>query len=121
MIIQKVFTGIGAALQKLFDKIKQIVVTIIKGVLQFLRDVVNWFKKLRLNPEEQTPFIVESERLREMIHNAPVVDVGIFEGVYNEETDEIEHYREISAESLDQKTRSVLANANDENPIVVLS
>lgn len=121
MKIKKVFTEIGAALQKLFDKIKQIVVTIIKGVLQFVRDVVNWFKKLRLNPEEHTPFVVEAEKLKEMIHNAPVVDVGIFEGVYNEETEEIEHYREISAESLDQKTKDILAQATDENPIVVLN
>jgi hypothetical protein len=120
-MIQKLFSGIGAALQKLFDKIKQIVVTIIKGVLQFVRDVVNWFKKLRLDPEEHTPFVVEAEKLKEMIHNAPVVDVGIFEGVYNEETEEIEHYREISAESLDMKTREILANANENNPIVVLN
>lgn len=120
-MIQKIFTAIGTALQKLFDKIKQIIVTIIKGVLQFMRDVVNWFIQLRLNPEEQTPFIIDANRLKDMIHDAPVVDVGIFQGVYNEDTDEIEHYREISAESLDQKAKDILAQATDENPIVVLN
>lgn len=120
-MIVEIFNGIGYALQRLFDTIKNIVVTIIQGVISFVRDVVNYFKQLALNPETQTPFIVEGSKLKEMIHNAPVVDVGIFQGVYNEETEEIENYREISAEELDQRTKAVLAKANEENPIVVLN
>lgn len=110
-----------SALKKFFRNVKNIVVSIVRGLLQFTRDVVNWFRNLTLDPETQTPFITDAARLRDMIHEAPKVDVGIFSGVYNEETDEIEYYKEISADALDSKTVDVLANATDDNPIVVLN
>ena len=43
-----------------------------------------------------------------MLQKAPVKDVGIFKGVYNEETDEITHNEYIEADALDQKTQQVL-------------
>lgn len=119
--ISNLVETIGSALRGLFAAVKNFVVTVVQGVLSFFQDVVNWFKHLRLNPAKQTPFILDAQRLKKMIHEAPVVDVGIFEGVYNEETDEIEHYREIKADQLDDKTKEVLDNATDDNPIVVLS
>jgi len=119
--ISSFFSSIGQALANLFEKIKNFVVKVIKRVINFFQDVVNWVKQLHLNPEEHTPFIVDAEKLKEMIHNAPVVDCGIFTGVYNEQTEEIEHYQEISAEGMDENTKKILSQAKENNPIVVLN
>lgn len=52
-----------------------------------------------------------------MLKTAPEKKVGIFEGVYNEEKDEITAHRYLDADELDQKTKDVLEN----EPLVVLS
>lgn len=54
-----------------------------------------------------------------MIKEAPVVDCGIFEAVYNEEKDTIEHMRVVEAEELDDETKNVLSKA--EQGLVVLN
>ncbi|MCR5545456.1 MAG: hypothetical protein K6F30_03165 [Lachnospiraceae bacterium] len=119
--ISSFFSSIGQALANLFRKIKNFFVKVIKRALNFFRDVVNWFKQLDLNPENHTPFVTDAKKLKEMIHNAPIVDCGIFEGVYNAQTEEIEHYQEISAEGMDEKTKEILSQAKEDNPIVVLN
>ena len=52
-----------------------------------------------------------------MLKTAPKKNVGIFEGVYNEETDEITANRYLDADRLDAKTKEVL----EREPLVVLS
>lgn len=52
-----------------------------------------------------------------MLKTAPRKDVGIFEGVYNEEADEITVSRYLEADEVDQKTKEVLGN----EPLVVLN
>jgi hypothetical protein len=54
-----------------------------------------------------------------MIKEARVVDCGIFEAVYNEEKDTIEHMRVVEAEELDDETKNVLSKA--EQGLVVLN
>lgn len=102
------FRMIGRALKRLVIRF-----------IQFSKHVVTWFKQLSLNPQEDTPFVVDAERMSELLHDAPVVDCGIFEGVYNEETNTITHHRLIEAEDLDEQTESILSRS--ENGLVVLS
>jgi hypothetical protein len=117
MSIKTVASEIWSGIKDLFSSLVEFSVKIIKGVLNFVRDVVDYFKGLLLDPKKQTPFIVNAEVFSQQIKNAPRVDVGIFEGVYNEDTNTITDYREISADELDEQTKKVLSN-ND--GIVVL-
>jgi hypothetical protein len=107
------------ALETLFDWIGEIVSIIIEGVISMFDHVVQYFKGLRLRRHRDTPFIANenSQRFREMLHQAPVKNVGIFEGTYNEDTDEIENYRSLEADSLDPQIKQALGN----EPLVVLN
>lgn len=91
-LLANIFGGISSALRTLFTAVKNFLVTVIRGILNFFKEVVTWFKNLRLDPNKHTPFVADAKRLKQLIHEAPEVNVGIFEGVYNEETEEIEHY-----------------------------
>lgn len=120
-LLANIFGGISSALRTLFTAVKNFLVTVIRGILNFFKEVVTWFKNLRLDPNKHTPFVADAKRLKQLIHEAPEVNVGIFEGVYNEETEEIEHYKEIKADKVDAETKKILSNATPDNPIVVLS
>lgn len=111
------FESIINAIKAAFRYIVNLVRKVINGILNFVKEVVNWFKSLRLNPQEDTPFIADAEQFKDMLKTAPKKKVGIFEGVYNEETDEITAHRYLDADELDQKTKDVLEN----EPLVVLS
>ncbi len=101
-----------------FRFIRNLVKVIISGVLNFARNVVAWFKKIyNLDKEVDTPFIADASKFKEMLKTAPTKNVGIFEGVYNEETDEITHNRYLEADEIDDKTRTVLGD----EPLVVLN
>lgn len=92
----------------------------IQGVINFLKDVVSWFKRLKLDKNKDTPFIMKGEELRRMLHKAPVIkNTGIFEANYDEEADEITDSRELQADGLDRQTREALDSADD--GLVVLS
>ncbi len=90
--------------------IKKLIVTVIEGCLNFARNVVGWFKSLNLQQGRDVPFIANANQqvFKEMLQKAPVKDVGIFKGVYNEETDEITHNEYIEADALDQRTQQIL-------------
>lgn len=107
------------ALETLFDWIGEVVSIIIDGVIEMFTHVVQYFKGLRLRKNRDVPFIANenSEKFREMLHQAPVKDVGIFEATYNEDTNEIENYRSLEADELDPKIKNALGN----EPLVVLS
>ena len=85
--------------------------------LNFVKDVVNWFRRLNLNPQKDTPFVADADKFKELLKTAPKKKVGIFEGVYNEDEDEITAHQYVDADSVDQQTKSVLGN----EPLVVLS
>lgn len=114
-VLKTIWDGI----QALFLAIVNFVVTIIKGILNFYKQVVSYFKNLQLDPKKDTPFILDGQKLGELVHNAPRVDCGIFEATYNEETEKIEHYREIQADELDKETKEILKK-NKEDGLVVL-
>lgn len=104
------------AIKGAFRFIVNIVRKVIQGIFQFARQVVDWFRSLTLDREKHTPFIADAEKFKEMLKTAPVKEVGIFEGVYDEEADEIVANRYLEADELDQKTKEVLGN----EPLVVL-
>ena len=112
-----IITSIVNAIKGFLQLVKGFVKTIVTAVLDFVSQVVDYFRNLKLNPQKDIPFVANAEQFKEMIHNAPRKNVGIFEGVYNEETEEITEARYIAADGLDQKTKTVLGD----NELVVLS
>lgn len=113
MISDVLISAIGAA----FRKIKELVRVVIAGILNFAKEVVGWFRNLKLDHKKDTPFVGDARKLKDMLKTAPRRKVGIFEGVYNEETDEITAHRYIDADELDSKTKGFLAD----EPLIVLS
>ena len=97
--------------------IKNLIKAIVTGLFNFLAHCVNWFKKLYLDKNKDVPFVANGEYFKQMLDTAPVKEVGIFQGVYDESIDEITHHVYVEADGLDAKTREVLGN----EPIVVLS
>lgn len=104
------FDFIIEAISDLFDFIGEVISVIIDGILSFFDAVVGYFKGLTLRKGRDIPFIANQEKLRDIIHQAPVKDVGIFEGTYNEDTDEIENYRMVEADELDSETKKILGD-----------
>lgn len=95
----------GAA-QSFWNAIKRFVV----AVVNFFSHVLNYFKGLHLQKQRHTPFLADLRKLKSEIKNAPVKNCGIFEGVYDEYTDEIIHSQVVESDSLDAKTREILGN-----------
>lgn len=126
MSVKTALSTIWEGIKELFRSAFRFVKKVIKGILNFFKEVVQYFKSLSLNPKTDTPIIIDAETLKEKIKNAPVVDVdifkdkeGIFEGVYREDEDQITDVRAVSADELDEKTQDVLSKAED--GIVALS
>ncbi len=101
-----IFDAIGT----LFDAIGDLIAWVIDGVLSFFDYVVDYFKGLKLRQGRDVPFIADENKIADLIHKAPVKNVGIFEGTYNEDTNEIENYRAIEADEMDSQLKSVLGN-----------
>lgn len=110
-------SGIVELIKGAIRWIKQIVKRVINGIFNFLAHCVNWFKSLRLDKNRHVPFVANGNQFKEMLQKAPTKNVGIFEGVYDEVTDEIVENRFIEADALDPKTREVLGDED----LVVLS
>lgn len=114
-----IFSSIWEGLKSFFRAVANVIKKIWRAIVNFVKDVVNYFKKLFLDPQKDTPFIIDAGELGQRIKEAPKVDVGIFEGVYHEDTNTITDYRELSAGELDQQTKDVLDKGQD--GIVVLN
>ena len=126
MSVKTALSTIWEGIKELFRSAFRFVKKVIKGILNFFKEVVQYFKSLSLNPKTDIPFLTDAKTLKEKIKNAPVVDVdifkdkeGIFEGVYREDEDQITDVRAVSADELDKKTQEVLSKAED--GIVALS
>lgn len=102
----------GAA-RAFWNAIKRLVIAIVN----FFTHVLDYFKRLLLRPERHKPFIADLSKLKQEIKDAPVKNCGIFEGVYDEVTDDIIHTQIVESNSLDAKTREILGNEK----LVVLS
>ena len=75
-----------------------------------MKDIVFYFKSLRLKRGEHIPFIAKPEAFKPSLQ-------GITLAVYNEKTDEIQHAKNIVAKNVDQEVLSVLGN----EPLVVFT
>lgn len=120
MKVKDVLSSIWGGIKKLFNSIVNFVKKVLNRVLIFLHDVVDFFKKLNLNPERDTPFIIDAGILGDQIKNAPKVDVGLFKGVYCEDTNTITHYEvmDASKKGVDSQTEEIMQQS--EEGIVVL-
>ena len=49
------------AIKGAFRYIVNLVRKVINGVLNFVKDVVNWFRRLNLNPQKDTPFVADAK------------------------------------------------------------
>lgn len=112
---------VAGAIKNFFETIGQALKIIVVAIINFAKQVVNYFRGLNLKQGKDTPFIVKNSKLKDMIHEAPVKKVGIFEGVYNESEDRITEGRVINANDLDEKTEGILDAAKPDNPIVILN
>lgn len=113
------FDLIFGAIGTLLSFIGEIIAQVIEGIFNFTKHVVGWFRGLSLRRGRDVPFIADgnSEQFREMLQHAPEMNVGIFEGVFDEETGEIADYQYFEADEVDERTQK----AFDENgPLVVL-
>jgi len=120
--LRSIGSAIYRALQKLWASLKEVVAKIIRGALNFFRNVVDRFKRMYLDPRKDNPFIIDLDNcpeLREKIKNAPHVDCGIFSAVYDEETDQIKNFETVVAESFDEKTEEVLSHASEDGIVVL--
>lgn len=104
-------------IKKAFEYIKNIIRRVINGILNFAKEVVARFKSLGLTQGQDIPFVANKEVFKNALKTAPVKKVGIFEGVYNEVSDEITFAEYVEADSLDAQTRNVLG----QEELVVLS
>lgn len=105
------------AIKAAFRFIRNLVKYVIRGILNFTAHVVGWFKKIyNLDQNKDVPFVADAEQFKEMLQTAPTKNVGLFQGVYDEELDEITHHQYLEADAVDAKTREVLGS----EPLVVL-
>lgn len=82
--------------------------------LSFVSDVVPYFKSLSLNPQTDTPFIIDGSKLSALLVNiTPSSATSLMLGVYHELTDEISNVKLINATSFDAQTQEVLAKSED--------
>lgn len=111
------WNGVVSFAKRMWNAIKRIVV----AVVSLAAHVVNYFadllKKNLLDQRTDKPFIGDYSKLKEAINNAPTRNVGIFRGVYNQETDEITLLENVEANSLDSQTKQTLGN----DPLVLLT
>lgn len=102
-------SGIVALIKMAIPYIVKIVKFIIKH-FDFFANCINWFKSLRLDKRKHIPFVGKANELKEMLGQAPVKDYGIFQGVFDQETEEIVANQFIEADDIDANTRKALGN-----------
>ena len=106
-------------IKQAFTSLKNFVRKIINGIISFMGHVVNWFRGLHLNQQRHIPFVgnAQNEAFKKMLKSAPVHEVGIFNGVYDVQTEEIIHSELLDGDALDTQTKNILGD----EAIVVLT
>lgn len=115
--IDKIGDKMVDAIKAAIRLIKKVFIKIIDGVFDFLKHCVGWFKSLSLKQGKDIPFIADAKNFKDLIAQAPVKDCGIFEGVFDSETDEISANQYVEADKIDEKTHKMV----DGEELVVLS
>ena len=64
------------AIKGAFRYLVNLVRRVIDGVLNFVKEVVNWFRRLNLNPQKDTPFVADAKKFKELLKTAPRKKVG---------------------------------------------
>lgn len=100
--------GIIEAFKAFMEKVKGVVKTIFTRIVDFKNQIVGWFKNLNLIKGIHIPFMTNRQDFKEMLANAPKVNVDVFTGVYNEQTDEITNLQYIAANQYDKMTAELL-------------
>lgn len=83
---------------------------LVAAIVNFFTHVVSYFRNLRLQKNRHKPFVADLSKLKAEINDAPVKNCGIFEGVYDEVTDDIIHTQLVESDTLDAKTQEMLGN-----------
>lgn len=111
---------ISKAIAKAWLHISKIfVAVIIDIVVNFLNDVVKYFKSLALKRGVHKPFILDAKAEEAQVFDQLIPEGkkdGIIEGVFNEKTDDIDSIRFIGGEGVDERTKEIIKN----DPLVVL-
>lgn len=101
-------------LQWLIDVVKAIgkwVIDLIQGVINFFTHVISWFRQRNLDKKKDTPFIMKADdNMKQSLGQAPTKKVGLFEGVYDKNTDEITYRVLDSTQGYDKKTADILGD-----------
>ncbi len=119
-IVSPFLNSIKEAFRAFMEKVKGIVKTIIAKIVEFKNQIVAWFKKHPLIKGKHVPFLTQRQEFKDMLKNAPKVKVeGLFEGIYDEQTDEITDLQYIEADELDQETKEKLAFGGEEQLVVL--
>lgn len=104
--LSSIWEWLKGAARAFWNAIKRLVTAIVN----FFTHVVTYFKNLFLQKHRHKPFIADLSKLKAEIKDAPVKNCGIFEGVYDEVTDDIIHTQFVESDSLDAQTREILGN-----------
>ncbi len=107
------------ALKAFMEKVKGIVKKIIAKIVDFKSQIVDWIKNHPLIKGRHIPFLMNKSTFGEMLKKAPTVKipdlfgeekVGLFEGIYDDQADEITDLQYIAADKYDEQTKEVLGN-----------
>ena len=111
-------------LEKIFEIFKRRKISVPELKTEFverlsLMEVVDYFKSLHLTKEKDIPFVANAKhpKIQEMLNDQSERPFALFVATYNEDTDNIENYRSIEANELDDEIKNILGD----EPIVVLS
>ncbi len=100
--------------QWIIDAIKSLgrwIINVIQGVINFFTHVISWFKNQKLDKKKDTPFIMKAtDDMKQMLGQAPTKKVGLFEGIYDKNTDNIEYQVLDSTKGYDKKTADILGD-----------
>ena len=84
-----------------------------------LMDIVDYFKSLKLRKGHDIPFVANAKhpKIQEMLNDQSERPFALFVATYNEDTDNIENYRSIEANELDDEIKNIFGD----EPLVVLT
>lgn len=106
------------ALQYLYEIF---IVVMIETVVEFFKDVIEYFKTLGLNRKKHTAFFMKTNNDIDSPIASLIPDElkgrGIVEGVYNKETDKIDSIRYIGGNGISEEVEETMKD----KPIVVFS
>lgn len=95
--------------KKIFNWIKR---KILNGILNFFDNILSFFIGGYLKRGRDIPFVADanSDIMREAFGSGSTKNVGIFQGVFNDETNEITKCEYIEADNMDNQARNLISD-----------